>query len=320
MRLNQFFKPASKSLYFGLGIVATLFILFLFLSFFFTDGNVVKNIEEFPQKYRIVSPEVPANLDFAGEKIPLDNFEVKERIERELIVNTYLHSATIMSIKRAGRWFPVIEPILKRNGIPDDFKYLCVAESNLDNAVSPAGAKGFWQFINETGKKYGLEINDAIDERYNIEKSTEAACAYLKDAYIQFGSWTMAAASYNMGMNGVEKQRGRQKTNNFFNLVLGEETSRYIARIVAIKEILKSPTDYGYDLKGSEIYQPLKFKTITVDTSISDLADFAFTQNINYKTLKYYNPWLRDISLSNKIGKTYYIKLPEAGSINLIRE
>lgn len=320
MRSNNFFTPASKSLYFVLGILATLFILFLFLSFFFADGQVVKSIEEFPQKYRIVSPKVPANLDFAGEKIPLNNFEVKERIERELIVNTYLHSATLMLIKRAGRWFPVIEPILKRNGIPVDFKYLCAAESNLDNAVSPVGAKGFWQFMEATGEKYGLEINDVVDERYNVEKSTEAACAYLKDAYLQFGSWTMAAASYNMGMNGVETQRGRQKTNNYFNLVLGEETSRYIARIVAIKEILKSPADYGYDLNNSEIYQPLKFKTITVDTSISDLADFAFSQKINYKTLKYYNPWLRDISLSNKIGKAYYIKLPEEGSIILIHE
>lgn len=320
MIVNKIFKPNSKTLYFSFGVISTLFVLFLSLSFFFADGNNVKRVEEFPQKYRIISPEVPGNLVFAGEKIPLENFEVKERIERELIINTYLHSATIMSIKRAGRWFPVIEPILKRNGIPDDFKYLCVAESNLDNAVSPAGAKGFWQFIESSGKEYGLEINDEVDERYHVERSTEAACSYLNDAYLMFGSWTMAAASYNMGVNGVEKQRGRQKTNNYFNLVLGEETSRYIARIVAIKEILRSPADYGYDLKEAEVYQPLKFKTINADTSITDLADFAAVLNINYKTLKYYNPWLRDITLTNNTGKSYSIKIPVEGSIKIIRE
>ena len=241
--------------YFIPGIIFSLGIFFIISSLFFAGNNPT---EDFPQGYRIINPEVPGYLVFAGERIPTENYEVKERIEREFIVNTYWHSATMLAIKRASRWFPVIEPILKTHNIPDDFKYLCVAESYLRNVISPAGATGFWQFMKETGKKYGLEIRSQIDERYNLEKSTAAACNYLKDAYEMFGSWTMAAASYNMGTNGARNQTQRQKANSYYNLVLNEETSRYIARIVALKYIMQNPAKYGFDIKPGELYHPLK--------------------------------------------------------------
>ncbi len=275
---------------------------------------------KFPQGYKIVSPPIPDQLDFAGEKVPLDNFEVKERVDREFIVNTYYHSFTIISMKRANRYFPVIEPILKEHGIPDDFKYLSVIESGLSNAISPAGAVGFWQFMEAAGKKYGLEINDEVDQRYDLKKSTEAACLYIKDAYAEFGSWTMAAASFNMGTNGVAKQMTRQKTNNYYNLVLGDETSRYVARIIAMKAILQNPENYGFAIDEDDLYQELPTYEVPVSSSISDLADFAIDKGINYKILKMYNPWLRDIVLTNKAGKTYAIELPVKGSIKVIDE
>ena len=182
----------------------------------------------FPQDYKIISPKIPDNISIFGEKVPLENFEVYERVDREVLVNTYWHSATILAIKRAARWFPVIEPILKQNNIPDDFKYLAVVESNLENVVSPAGATGYWQFTKAAAIKYGLEVSDEVDERYDLEKSTQAACYYLNEGYSKFGSWTMAAASYNAGVNGIEKWSGLQKAKNYWNLALGSETSRYV--------------------------------------------------------------------------------------------
>ncbi|MDO8549846.1 MAG: lytic transglycosylase domain-containing protein, partial [Ignavibacteria bacterium] len=245
---------------------------------------------------------------------------VFERIDRELVVNTYYHSATILSIKRSRRWFPVIEPILEKNGIPDDFKYLMVAESGISNAISPAGATGFWQFIEGSALKYGLEVNEEVDERYHVEKSTEAACRYLREAYILFGSWTVAAASYNMGIPGVTKQLEKQKTKNYYNLVLSEETSRYIARIIALKEIMNSPEKYGFDIKADDLYNELPYEEVAVTGSIANLADWSAERGINYKILKLYNPWLRDIALKNVNNKTYSIKIPEMGSIEVIKE
>ncbi len=250
----------------------------------------------------------------------LENFEVYERLDREMIVNAYWHSATILALKRANRWFPVIEPILKRNNIPVDFKYLAVAESNLENVISPAGATGFWQFIKSAATQYGLEVNDEVDERYDVEKSTEDACRYIKDAYQKFGSWTMAAAAYNAGMNGIDKWSSLQKTTNYYNLVLGIETSRYIARVAAIKIIMENPQKYGFNLSEKDLYQPLKYKEVVLDSSVTDFANYAASLGINYKTLKLYNPWLRDTSLKNKNGKKYVIKIPEEGSIKLIGE
>ena len=276
--------------------------------------------DKFPQGYKIISPPVPEQLDFAGEKVPLENFEVKERMDREFIVNTYYHSFTIISIKRANRYFPVIEPILKAHGIPDDFKYVSVIESGLSNAISPAGAVGFWQFMEAAGRRYGLEINDEVDQRYDLKKSTEAACLYIKEAYDEFGSWTMAAASFNMGTNGVEKQMARQKTNNYYNLVLSDETSRYVARIISMKIILQHPENYGFAIEKDDLYPELPAYEVTVSSSIPNLADFAIDKGVNYKILKMYNPWLRDIVLTNKAGKSYAIELPVKGSIKVIDE
>ncbi|GBD86431.1 membrane-bound lytic murein transglycosylase D precursor [bacterium BMS3Abin03] len=312
----------SKIYFFFMGVIATIGITIISASIFFSEdnpANVITNPgEQFPQGYRIVSPEIPDYIEFAGERVPLENFDVKERIDREFIVNTYFHSATILAFKRANRWFPVIEPILKKNNIPDDFKYLCIAESNLENVVSPAGATGFWQFMKDAGKKYGLEINSQIDERYNVEKSTEAACKYLKDAYKKFGSWMTAAGSFNMGVNGMEKQIGRQKANHYYNLVLNSETARYVSRIIALKEIFKDPAKYGFDIKEDDLYPPFKYNEVVLDSSVSDFADYAAYYGINYKTLKLYNPWLRDNYLSNRNREAYKIKFPEKGSIELI--
>ena len=283
-----------------------------------SSSGVSPDIDKFPQGYKIVSPPIPDQLEFAGEKVPLQNFEVKERIDREFIVNTYYHSFTILAMKRANRYFPVIEPILKENGIPDDFKYVAVIESGLSNVISPAGATGFWQFMVEAGKKYGLEINDEVDQRYDLKKSTAAACLYIQDAHDEFGSWTMAAASFNMGTDGVEKQMARQKTNNYYNLVLNDETSRYIARIVALKTILQHPENYGFAIGEEDLYPPLPTYEVKISSPVKDLADFAIERGINYKILKMYNPWLRDNELTNKAAKTYTLEFPVKGSIKII--
>jgi hypothetical protein len=267
-----------------------------------------------------VSPKIPEELEFCGEKVPLYNFEVYERLEREFIVNTYWHSLTILTLKRANRWFPVIEPILAKNNIPDDFKYLCVTESTLLNLISSANAVGYWQFLKSAADRYGLEVSNEVDERYSIEKSTEAACKYLQEAYKKYGSWTMSAASYNMGINGVDEQLGRQETNNYYNLVLSDETSRYVFRILAAKVMMNNPKDYGFDVKETELYKPLNTYELTVDSSVTSWAQFAKKLGLNYKILKMYNPWLRENFLTNKKKKVYKIKLPVEGSIEVIPE
>jgi membrane-bound lytic murein transglycosylase D len=255
----------------------------------------------------------PAEIDFAGEKAPLQVADVRERFDRELLVNANLHATTLLIIKRANRAFPVIEPILKKYGVPDDFKYLAVIESGLVNAVSPAGARGIWQFMPETGKEKGLEVNEVIDERYHLEKSTEAACKYLLDAKAKFGSWTLAAASYNGGVGGVNKQITFQGVTDYYDLLLTEETSRYVFRILALKEIMKNPTQYKFALQPAELYPVIPVKKVTVDASIPDLAVFAKEQGINYKILKIHNPWLRDRKLVAAPGKTYTLEIPTSG-------
>jgi hypothetical protein len=255
----------------------------------------------------------PVKANFAGENTPLQISDVSERLDRELIVNINLHASTILVIKRANRAFPIIEPILKKNGIPDDFKYLAVIESGLVNAVSSAGARGVWQFMPETAKERGMEVNDIVDERYNLEKSTQAACSYFLSAKAKFGSWTLAAASYNGGMAGVNRQMDIQKESNYYDLLLTEETSRYVFRILALKEIMKNPDKFGFSLVNEELYSNLPTKKIEVDSSISDLADFAKAQGINYKILKIHNPWLRDKKLDVTDGKKYTIEIPLSG-------
>lgn len=261
----------------------------------------------------VYAPEIPDAVDFAGEALPMDNFDAKERFDRELISNCFRHSATFLFFKKANRYFPIIEPILKANGIPDDIKYLSVAESALSNAVSPAGARGFWQFMSGSAKERNLEVNSEVDERYHLEKATVAACKYLKEAYNDLGSWTLAAASYNMGKAGLKKRMKAQGGTTYFDLHLNSETSRYVSRIMAIKEIMKNPTRYGFHLEEKDLYPPMpKFKTVTVKGSIASLADFAKEQKTTYRMLKLYNPWLRNTSLTNKYKKTYLIKIPVA--------
>ena len=324
IQLKQICRKNSTTYYFLAGILTFAGLLFISSNLFFTsnpnNGINYDPDDNYPQDYKIISPKIPNNISIFGEGVPLENFEVYERVDREILVNTYWHSATILAIKRAARWFPVIEPILKQNKIPDDFKYLAVVESNLENVVSPAGATGYWQFVKSAAKRYGLEVSDQIDERYHIEKSTQAACNYLKEAFDTFGNWTMSASSYNAGISGIDKWSGLQKSTNYWNLVLGSETSRYVSRIVAIKLIIENPEAYGYDLKDDDLYKQLKFKEVELDSSVTDFADYAAALGINYKTLKLYNPWLRDTSLKNKNKVTYKIKVPEEGSINLIEE
>ena len=255
----------------------------------------------------------PLEVDFAGEKTPLNISDVNERFDRELLVNANLHASTILIIKRANRAFPIIEPILKRNGIPDDFKYLAVIESGLVNAVSGSGARGVWQFMPETAKERGMEVTETVDERYNLEKATDAACKYLLDAKQKFGTWTLAAASYNGGMNGVNKQIEIQKVSNYYDLLLTEETSRYVFRILALKEIMKNPDKYGFVIPQQELYQTIPTRTVEIDSSISDFANFAKIQGINYKILKIHNPWLRNTKLDNSANKKYFIEIPLKG-------
>ncbi|MBE9468822.1 MAG: transglycosylase SLT domain-containing protein [Bacteroidetes bacterium] len=276
----------------------------------FWDTNQDKKLSEkniiFTQ-----SIQIPDELEFAGEKVPVENFDVYESLDRELSINVYWQSQTILLIKRANRFFPIIEPILKKHNIPDDFKYMSVAESGLMNAVSPSGAKGYWQFLEGTGKEYGLEINDEVDERYNIEKSTESACKFLNKSYKIYNNWTLAAASFNFGRKNLNKQINRQKSDNYYNLLLGEETGRYVFRLIAIKMILSNPQKYGFNINKEELYPIIPTSKIKIDSSITDFAKFAKEFSINYKILKILNPWLRENYLTNKNKNTYEIVIPK---------
>ena len=263
--------------------------------------------------YNIYALKMPENLNFAGEPVPIKNPDIYERMDRELLVNTYWQSNALLLIKRAHKYFPVIEPILKEYGVPDDFKYLAVIESGLTQAVSPAGAVGFWQIMEGTGKDYRLEINNNVDERYNIEKSTRVACEYLLASKKNFGTWTMAAAAYNAGNTGVLRQLERQEVSNYYDLLLGEETGRYVFRILALKEILKHPQKYGFNFSEDQLYKNIPTYSVKVDTSVRNFAAFAQKYDINYKILKLHNPWLREANLANKSGKIYNIEIPEKG-------
>ncbi len=257
---------------------------------------------------------IPSRIDFCGEEAPLNIPDVRERFDRELVVNQNLHGSTILIIKRANRFFPVIEPILAKNNVPDDFKYLAVIESSLTNATSPSGAKGFWQFMPLTAKEKGLEVTDMVDERYHLEKATQMACEYLIKAKEKFGSWTMAAASYNGGISGLQKAVDQQMETNYYDLLLTDETFRYVFRILALKEIMQNKQAYGFNLTAEELYQPLPTRKVEIDSSITDLAKFAKTQGVNYKELKLFNPWLRDKKLDNPSKKKYVLEIPLKGN------
>lgn len=272
--------------------------------------------EYFNASYKVFSIHIPKNLNFAGEKVPITDFIVREAVEKELIINTYWQSQSLLLHKRANRWFPVIEPILKQNGVPDDFKYIALIESQLTNVVSPQGATGFWQLVEPTAEGYGLVVNDEVDERYDVAKSTQAACKYFNEAYKLFNNWTLVAASYNRGMTGMQAALDKQKVNNYYDLLLTEETARYVFRILAMKEIISRPKVYGFILRKKDLYPPIATKKIIVDSSITDLAVFAISQKINYKILKTFNPWLRANTLTNPEKKKYAIEIPK-GNITI---
>lgn len=306
----------KQKLIYSIALVIICFTVVQFFSFSsYNEKDDRAHQNNFSSNYKIFSLNIPENISFSGENVPIQNFDVREKFDRELLVNTYWQSQSILFLKRSKRWFSIIEPILEKNEIPDDFKYLALIESGLTNIVSPAGATGFWQIMESTGKEYGLEINKEIDERYHVEKSTEFACHYLKKAYKKFGSWTLAAASYNMGMGGLSKQIKRQKINNYYDLLLNEETGRYIYRILAVKEVLSNSAHYGFNVREKDKYSPVKTYEVQVDSSVTNFADFAFEYKLSYKTLKIFNPWLRDDHLTNSKKKTYLIKIPQDTSI-----
>ncbi len=261
---------------------------------------------------QIINPvPIDHEFKFVGERVPLENFDVLERLDRELIINTYRHSSTLQILKQSRRYFPVIEPILKEQGIPEDFKYLMVAESAFLNATSSSGAKGFWQFMKKAAKEMGLEVNKDIDERYNLEKATLAACKYLRQNFRRFGNWTLAAAAYNIGPTKLKSELKEQEEQSFYDLNLNSETSRYLFRILAFKEIMSNPEKFGYYLNPEDYYQPLnKFYLVEVDNTIPDLAKFAHEHGTSYRMLKIYNPWLRTGRLPDKSRRKYYIKIP----------
>ncbi len=261
--------------------------------------------------YKWHAPHLPAKLDFCGESVPLDDWDVRERLDRELTINAYLHGTQLQVLKLKGRYFPMIEKRLKENGVPDDIKYVCVAESALRlEALSRVRAASLWQFMKSTAPGYGLEVNSEVDERYNVEKATDAACQYFKKAHERFGSWTAAAASYNCGMNGLARRAERQGESNYYNLMLPEETNRYVFRILALKYLLEHPDKFGMTISNSEEYRPIKYKTITVYKSIPDLTAFAKEHRTTYRKLILYNPWLKSYKLTISRGNSYEIHLP----------
>ena len=296
-----------------LAVLSFFFLLFSYPTKKLSEDKLHQ--KQFNEKYNIFAISKPANMNFCGEKVDLKSEDIWERMDKELLKNIYWQSNTMLYLKRANKFFPIIEPILKANNIPDDFKYLAVIESGLEDVISPSGAAGFWQILKSTAKEYGLEVNPAIDERYNLEKSTKVACEYLWEAFEKFGSWTMAAASYNKGQNGISRLIEKQGTNNYYNLHLNSETSRYVFRIIAVKEILENPKQYGFIYREKDLYVMPKYKTIEIDATISDLADFATANGTNYKLLKQLNPWLRNTSLPDKSRRKYILKIPTDPSL-----
>lgn len=303
----------------NISIAVLLFVLIIGIGWFWKNqssdiqakDNSFETANSISNEQPFADFELPEEFYFAGERLPLELFHVYESLERELIVNTYWHSSTWLLLKRANRWLPVIEPILQAQNMPDDLKYLCMIESNLTNARSPAGAVGFWQFMEGTAKEYGLELNKDVDERYHVEKATLAACKYFKKAYDKYGSWSLVGAAYNAGMARIDGFLKTQNASSYFDLLMAEETERYLYRMIALKIILNNPEYYGFPVDESKLYQPLNFEVVRVDETIPNLADFAAQYGISYKLLKYFNPWLRSNQLPVSTGKYYEVKIPK---------
>ena len=291
--------------------LSIIFITILSITFFnavyISDVPSEKNTAD---SYTIKALKIPDELTFAGEKVPTELYDIKERMDRELLVNTYWQSNGLLLIKRAHKYFPIIEPMLKKYGIPDDFKYLAVAESGLENNSSSAGAAGFWHFLKSSAKEYGLEVNQNVDERYNLEKATKVAADYLKKSKKRFGTWTLAAAAYNAGNARIARNLKKQQVTDYYDLLLNSETSRYVLRIVALKEVLSYPKKYGFEFEKEDLYTSPTTRTVKVDTVITNIASFAKGFNTNYKELKLHNAWLRENKLNNKSRKLYKITIP----------
>ena len=285
---------------------------FLILTLIFSSAKKDENAEQedvISKGSKVVAVPIPSQISFAGEQVALDKFEVKERLDRELLVNSYWQSNSLLMIKRSKRAFEIIEPILAEYDVPEDFKYLAVAESGLLNVTSSAGAKGVWQFMQSTAKSYNLEVNGEVDERLHLKKSTIAACQYLKEAHTRFGSWTLAAAAYNRGPAGVERDLKKQRVGDYFDLHLNTETSRYVLRILALKTIFENQTSYGIHLKNEDYYGSISTINVVVDSSINNIAEYALQLGTNYHVLKSLNPWLKSNELT-VVNKTYTIKAP----------
>ena len=295
-----------------LSLKSHLFILTLsIISLFFVSINFQSDNLNLNSDYNVYALSIPEKMEFCGENLPLSKPNVRERIDRELLVNTYWQSNGFLLFKRSNKYLHIIEPILESYGIPNDFRYLPIIESGLQNITSPAGAKGFWQIMKSTGKEYELEINSNVDERNNLVLSTHVACKYLLKAKKRLGSWTLAAASYNAGINKIHNELDRQSVDNYYDLLLSEETSRYVYRILAIKEIFNNPTSYGFNFKKEDLYTYPNTYFVEVDTAVTDFVQFASAFNINYKQLRILNPWLKERHLNNKSRKKYKIQIPK---------
>jgi membrane-bound lytic murein transglycosylase D len=294
-------------------LLSTSFIIFSAVGGFKGYSNPSKDGFSEDTVYTNRIYKLPDKVTFAGERMPLENFDTRESLEREILTSAYRHSSTIMIIKRANRYLPVIEKILRKNNIPDDLKYLAAAESEFSNMISPVGATGFWQIMPESGREEGMEIDNEVDERYDLEKSTQFACEYFQKSYEKYGNWTLAAASYNGGRAAIDEQIQIQNQNNYYDLLLSEETARYIFRAVAYKLIITDPGNFGFTLDKDDLYPELKYFEVKVDSAIASFSMFAEMYGTNYKLLKFLNPWLRKPYLTPKPSKEYLIKIPVAG-------
>jgi membrane-bound lytic murein transglycosylase D len=290
-----------------------LFVVGMVLSIQGFTGNEISSVLPTRMPSLIEPFNLPVQHEFAGEQVPLNNYDTRESLDKEMLVNGYWQSRTIMILKKSKRYFETIEPILKEYGVPDDFKYLAMAESGFENVVSPAKAAGVWQLLESTAKEYGLEVNTVVDERYDLAKSTRVACKYLLESYKKYGNWTMAAATYNAGRSGLEDQITKQKTDNYYDLLLNDETARYVFRLIAHKLITENPSAYGFHIEDNEYYPLIATHDLTVDTAIPNIADFALENSTNYKIIKQLNPWLRQNYLPEQTNKVYHIKVPDEG-------
>jgi len=278
-----------------------------------SEDNWPNTIEDFNDSHWVTAHPIPTEMSFADEPVPLHNPDIQERMDREILVNAYWQSNAFLLMKRTHKFGPLIDSILAAESVPLDFKYLAVIESGLQNVSSPAGAKGFWQFMRSTAKEFDLEVNANVDERFNLVLATQAAARYLKQARDEFGSWTLAAASYNAGRAGIRRELTRQGVSNYYDLLLNEETSRYVFRILAVKRLLEEPQQYGFQYNSDHLYQWIPTRKVKVDTAVRDFVAFAEKFGINYKILKIHNPWLREGHLNNSSRKEYTIDIPLPG-------